>query len=249
MECRIKTFVEQNGYPAQDSAIINAAHMKTIAVLHSTRASFGNPLFPIAFFVALACFLFSGIPPAPASTVVIPSLEELVQSADSIVEGVVQGQVATWEDGTGASKAISTTVTLKISQVFKGTASDYIELRMAGGQIGDIRDVVQGSPQFENSKTYILFIQNNGKQLVPLVAMTYGQFKIVQDAQGVARLFDGKDRPVTSLDQIGRNAGSMGFPDAHPAAAAPSTGAAAIPAISFAQEIRRLVSKQKAQTK
>lgn len=178
-----------------------------------------------------------------ASTVVVPSLNELVRNADTIAEGVVEGQTANWGNGTGSSQEIYTTVTIRVSQVFKGAPSAKIDLKLAGGQIGNVRDVVQGAPQFENGATYLLFIQNNGKQLIPLVAMTCGQFKIVPDTNGVPRLFDCNNHPVTSLDQIGEKPGSIAFPDTR-VEAKPSPGVQAIPVVSFAEEIRRVLAEQ-----
>jgi hypothetical protein len=139
------------------------------------------------FFSCLARCLFLsavafGLSSAKATTVVPPSFEGLVNQADYIVHAVVKSVSCEWRDE-GANRHIMTKVELDVKQVIAGNPPTPLVLEMLGGQIGDLKMVVHGAPEFKVGDEDILFIHGNGRQFNPLVALGHGRYRVGHDAQ------------------------------------------------------------------
>ncbi len=144
---------------------------------------------PIARFASLCLRVFfpimaiiSGVLSAKATTVVPPSFDDLVNQADYIVRAVVKSVSCEWRDD-GANRHIMTKVELEVTEVIAGNPPTPLVLEMLGGQIGDLKMVVQGAPEFKVGDEDILFVHGNGKQFNPLVALGHGRYKVGHDAQ------------------------------------------------------------------
>jgi hypothetical protein len=132
--------------------------------------------------VALAAFPLQ----SSATTLFYKSFTDLVNEAD----GVVSGHVASVNSQYNANKEIYTFVTLDQLEVLSGSYQDStLTIRLKGGKVeNDISHVI-GSPEFTEGERVVLFVNGNGKYMVPLVGWTQGVFRIQQD-------------PATSLDVI-----------------------------------------------
>jgi hypothetical protein len=128
----------------------------------------------LAGLLTLACSL------APATTVLYKDFESLVKEADGIVAGTVTDVQARY----GHDRKIYTLVKIQDVQVLAGSyGRGELYVRLLGGEVqGDVLDV-QGSPQFAVGDQVVLFLQGNGKQIVPFVGWTQGVFRI-QDVAG-----------------------------------------------------------------
>lgn len=117
-----------------------------------------------------------------ALTVIEKSFAELVQQADLVVIGTVEYIDAQWEGVQTASRIVSA-VTLGDLQVIKGavTSSTYV-LRIAGGSVGEVRQVYPGLPQLALGGRYALFVRGNGQDLFPLVGVDQGVYEVNWDA-------------------------------------------------------------------
>ena len=62
-----------------------------------------------------------------------------------------------------------------------GDVPETVELEFFGGQVGTRRIEIAGMPRFAVGDDDFLFVQNNGAQVCPLVAMNHGRY-LVADA-------------------------------------------------------------------
>lgn len=132
---------------------------------------------------------------ARATTVIPPSFPELVAKADQIVLGevvAISSELVT----KGADRAIFTRVTLAVRETVAGTAPASLTLEFLGGTVGELTMVVDGMPAFTVGRSEILFVQNNGRQICPLVGMAHGRYRIERDS-------------VTGLDLVTRDNGAV----------------------------------------
>jgi hypothetical protein len=120
---------------------------------------------------------------AQALTVVPRSFDELVQLADTVVVGTVTAVHSEMTD-TAAQRIISQ-VTLSQLQVIKGPAidGDYV-LQVPGGVVGRYAEDYPGLPSFEVGRRYVLFVRGNRRDFFPVVGVTQGVFRVVNDAAG-----------------------------------------------------------------
>jgi hypothetical protein len=116
-----------------------------------------------------------------ATTVEPPSFPELVASADGIYRGHVTAVQARRVEGPGGNSLIKTFVTFTIDRALKGAAQTAVVLEFLGGQVGDDVLEVSGVPQFAVGDREILFVQGNGKQFCPLVAVMHGRYRVAHD--------------------------------------------------------------------
>ena len=151
---------------------------------------------------ALACA--AGDPARPnrraaqATSVIPPTFTELVAEADAIVRGRVvdiAARRATAPDGT---PVIKTFVTFAVERTLKGAANREVTLEFLGGTLGDESLVVTGMPRFELGTSDYLFIERNGVQFCPLVAVRHGRYRLLRDAAG--REFVARDNAVALTD-------------------------------------------------
>jgi hypothetical protein len=123
---------------------------------------------------------------SPATTLYYKSFNDLMKEA----EAVVSGRVVSVNSQYNANKEVYTFVTLDGVEVLSGAYPDSsLTVRLKGGKIEhDISHVI-GSPEFEEGEKVILFLNGNGKNMVPFVGWTQGVFRVQQD-------------PATSLDVV-----------------------------------------------
>ena len=137
-------------------------------------------------------------PAARATSVIPPTFPELVAEADAIVRGRVvdiAARRATAPDGT---PVIKTFVTFAVERTLKGAATREVTLEFLGGTLGDESLVVTGMPRFELGTSDYLFIERNGVQFCPLVAVRHGRYRLLRDAAG--REFVARDNAVALTD-------------------------------------------------
>jgi hypothetical protein len=117
-----------------------------------------------------------------ATTVVPPSFPELVAEADAIYRGEVTSVKARRvERPDGEGSVIKTFVTFAVERVLKGPEQVEITLEFLGGTVGEESMTVTGMPKFNVGAREILFVQKNGVQFCPLVALTHGRYRVLRD--------------------------------------------------------------------
>jgi hypothetical protein len=117
-----------------------------------------------------------------ATMVVAPEFNSLVDQADYVVRAVVVSVNSEWRDS-GQHRHIITKVELDVRAVIKGTPPQPLVLEMLGGTVDGVTLRVEGAPVFNVGDENILFVHGNGHQIIPLVALSHGQFPVQHDAK------------------------------------------------------------------
>lgn len=75
---------------------------------------------------------------------------------------------------------------------------------MFGGTVGDQGMAISDAPKFAVGDRDILFVENNGTQIIPLVGIMYGRFHIKKDEVGDEVVTQNEGQPVKSVARLGR---------------------------------------------
>ncbi|MBU2550676.1 MAG: hypothetical protein KKB20_19870 [Proteobacteria bacterium] len=127
-------------------------------------------------FIFIMLLLNPGPVPVARATMVIPSsLEYMTGRAETIVLGRVTGQSAYWED-----KVIYTAVAFEVSEYIKGGEPDRpatLEIKVTGGQVGDIRLEMDQAPVFNAGEEALLFLVGDGYKH-QVYGIYYGAYRV-----------------------------------------------------------------------
>jgi len=134
----------------------------------------------LALFRILAGLIFTA--QLEATTVNPPEFSDLVNHSDYIVRAVVKSTVS--EYASAGSRKIITKVELEVREVIAGTPPLPLVLRVVGGKVGDREMIIEGAPQYKAGDENLFFVQGNGRQIHPLVAMMHGLYPIRREASG-----------------------------------------------------------------
>ena len=162
-----------------------------------------------------------------ATTVIPPTFDQLVNDAELIFQGTVRATNPRWVSY-GSDKYIVTDVTFRIEESIKGLPGESYTIQMMGGTIDGETLEVDG-PKFKVGDRDILFVENNGRQFVPLVGIMNGRFRVERDgATGAEVVKNNHGGAVGDLAELGKDkSAAIGSHAATPDATnAPSLGAA-----------------------
>ena len=139
-----------------------------------------------------------------ATSVIAPDFDHLVSRAEVIFEGDVAGVQSQWI-GEGSEHRIVTYVTFKVDEALKGDPGAGYTIRMLGGTVDGRTMEVTDGPKFKVGDHDLLFVENNGRQFIPLVGIQHGRFRIQKDQAGEEMLVTGEDQPLADVNQLGQN--------------------------------------------
>jgi hypothetical protein len=128
--------------------------------------------------VVLGLLPFRGL----ATSVIAPDFNTLVNEADYVVRAVVKSVNSEWRENEGR-RYIATMVELQVSDIVKGTPPQSVILQMVGGTVGPDTLTVTDAPKFVVGDDAIFFVQGNGRQMYPLVAIMHGLYPVYRDSQ------------------------------------------------------------------
>lgn len=141
---------------------------------------------------------------AQATTVIPPTFDQLVAEADTIFQGTVTDVKSEWT-GEGGQRHIISYVTVKVEDTLKGNPGDTYTLRMLGGTVDGETMEVSDSPKFQIGDRDILFVQNNGKQFIPLVGIMHGRFQVHKDENtGADVILSNEGKAITDVTKLGQ---------------------------------------------
>jgi hypothetical protein len=147
---------------------------------------------------------------ARATTVIPPTFDELVARAELIFDGTVTDVKSQWV-GEGAQRHIVSYVTVQVADPLKGSPGQSYTLRMLGGTVGEETMEVSDSPKFRVGDRDILFVENNGKQFIPLVGIMHGRFHVERDdATGAETVLTDGGRTISDVQTLGREEDGAG---------------------------------------
>jgi hypothetical protein len=141
---------------------------------------------------------------ARATTVIAPDFDHLVSRADAIFEGNVTNIQSQWI-GEGSEHRIVTFVTFTVDQSLKGDLGNTYTIRMLGGTVDGKTMSVTDAPKFAIGDHDLLFVENNGRQFIPLVGIQHGRFRIQKGEAGDDVLVTGEEQPLADVAQLGKD--------------------------------------------
>lgn len=114
-----------------------------------------------------------------ATSVVIPSDDELIIGARAIVRGQVTAVVSGYDD---SHKAIFTYITLRVQDVFKGQITGgEIVIKEPGGVTQDRGSVIFGTPEFKTGEDVLLFLDTWADGSLRVHQWFLGKFNVNTD--------------------------------------------------------------------
>ncbi len=114
-----------------------------------------------------------------AATLERLSLEDMVSKST----GIVRARVASSYVAPSGS-IIYTHYTVQVSEQWKGTPAASLDVVVAGGQYGGIRQVFPGAPVLTTGSEYILFLWKSRSGLTHIIGLTQGLFGLQRDKNG-----------------------------------------------------------------
>ena len=110
---------------------------------------------------------------ARATTLKRMSVADLSRAAHTVVRARCITNSTRWEAG-----EIWTFTTFDVEEVWKGSASAQITVRLLGGQTGNFTSTVSGVPRFSAGEDLILFLERRPAQDFSIVSWVQGTFRI-----------------------------------------------------------------------
>jgi hypothetical protein len=163
---------------------------------------FANNLQMKRFLLLLAGF-FLGVSASHGTTVIPPTFDELVSRAEVIFQGSVTNVRSQWV-GEGAQRHIVTYVTFKVEEALKGNPGSSYVMRLLGGTVEDQTMEVIDGPKFQVGSRDIVFVEQNGKQFIPLVGIMHGRFRLEKDQAGREVIVTNARKPLTDVTRLGK---------------------------------------------
>ena len=153
--------------------------------------------------ILLASAFAMALSSVEATTVIPPSFDQLVRQAELIFQGTVTEVHAQWV-GEGGQRHIESYITFSVEEAVKGKPGQTYTLRMFGGVVGDQGMAISDAPKFAVGDRDILFVENNGTQIIPLVGIMYGRFHVKRDETGGEVVTQNEGQPVKNVARLGR---------------------------------------------
>ena len=154
-------------------------------------------LLPLSLILTL---LMAGV--ARSTTVIPPTFESLVSGANTIFVGEVMDVRAAWTS-TPQGRAIKTSVTFRVEEVWKGAAGAVTQLEFLGGTIGETTMEVVGMPAFREGQRSVLFVSPEVQTASPLVGFWHGRMRVEKDPYGVDRVRTYDGRSLGNPSEVG----------------------------------------------
>jgi hypothetical protein len=85
-------------------------------------------------------------------------------------------------------RRIETIVTVEAASFLRGTPTATVSFRVPGGQIGRLKSITVGAPEFRTGEEVVLFLRSQGPAMPQVFGMHQGVYRVKQDARTGDRL-------------------------------------------------------------
>jgi hypothetical protein len=160
-------------------------------------------------YLLLVASLVASAASVSATTVIPPTFEQLVDQAEVIFHGKVTKVNSQWV-GEGAERHIVSYITFTVKDALKGKPGQSYTMRTFGGTVDGETMAISDGPEFNVGDEDLLFVENNGSQVVPLVGIMYGRFHVRKDASGQEMVTTNEEHPLRSVARLGHEAADTG---------------------------------------
>jgi hypothetical protein len=168
-----------------------------------------------------------------AASVIAPTFDVMTARSQTVFVGQTLDVTSRWVS-TSSGRAIVTVVTFKVIRTLKGELGGQTQLEFLGGTVGEYRMEVPGMPRFRVGDEDVLFVDERGRPVSPVVGFMHGRFRVLEDpGTGRRSVARHNFEPLASVADIG--------------AATPAPRVASARALSlaaFEDEIVRAVRRQ-----
>jgi hypothetical protein len=151
-----------------------------------------------------AALIFGVLTGAPrAASVIAPTFEVMVARAQTVFVGQTLDVRSQWVS-TSSGPAIVTRVTFRVIRTLKGELGAQTQLEFLGGTVGEYRMEVPGIPRFRVGDEDVLFVDERGQPVSPVVGFMHGRFRVLDEPGTGRRLVARHDfAPLVSVSEIG----------------------------------------------
>lgn len=132
----------------------------------------------------LVCLLAANIP-LGAITVKPISFTDLVTESTAVVHGRVAEVRGQW---TADRRGIDSLLSLDVVGYLKGSLGDRVTVRVPGGQIGSMVNLIPGAPRFSEGDEVVLFLKAEGPAIPIVTGTTQGVYRVTPDPRTGATL-------------------------------------------------------------
>ena len=142
---------------------------------------------------------------APATTLELLGVDGLIDKSTQVVRGKVSNCAGAYR---GAM--IYTHCTVTIIETLKGAPASQARFAVPGGKVGNIRQSIAGSPEFQAGPEYVLFLWTSPNGFTQILGLSQGKFEVrgASAAQTASREAIGD---VTMLDGMGQEVQDSGI--------------------------------------
>jgi hypothetical protein len=131
-----------------------------------------------------ACALTLTVP-LSALTVTPLSFSALVQQSTAVVQGHVVDVRAQW---TADRRGIESLVVIEAAGYLKGDLGEHVTVRVPGGRVGSLVNIIPGAPRFTAGDRVVLFLTTDGPSIPVVTGTSQGVFRVTTDAASGASL-------------------------------------------------------------
>jgi hypothetical protein len=147
-------------------------------------------------YVILAMLVTSCVLPLPSATLERLSLDDMITRSTTIVRGKV---AASWAAYTGS--VIYTHYQIQVSEQFKGTPRDSVEVMLPGGTAKGLSQSFSGSPVLKQGDEFVFFLWTSKGGITWITGLTQGLFALPPGDAGTDRMATRAASRELMLDQ------------------------------------------------
>ena len=152
--------------------------------------------------ILIAAALIVGSLPLAASTFVLMTPVEMIQQADSIIQGRVVEVESSWSE---SGAMIITEATIEVDEVLLGQADRTVTVRTFGGEVSGIMVEAHGFPKFVQNETVILFLNREASDnSLRVLGYQQGHFEVVKRLDGVTLAVPQIDEGMAFVHRSGK---------------------------------------------
>jgi hypothetical protein len=138
-----------------------------------------------------------------AASIIAPTFDAMTARAQVVFVGETLDVRSRWVS-TPSGRAIVTVVTYKVLRTLKGELGGQTQLEFLGGTVGEYRMEVAGMPRFRVGDEDVLFVDDRGQPVSPVVGFMHGRFRVLEDpGTGRRSVARHNFEPLASVADIG----------------------------------------------
>jgi hypothetical protein len=147
-------------------------------------------------YVIFAMLVPSCVLPLSSATLERLSLDDMITRSTTIVRGKV---AASWAAYTGS--VIYTHYQIQVSEQFKGTPRDSVEVMLPGGTAKGLSQSFSGSPMLKQGDEFVFFLWTSKGGITWITGLTQGLFSLPPGDAGTDRMATRAASRELMLDQ------------------------------------------------